>query len=164
MWTIKEMDKKEVFMKQFRLPRKIKKSLKKGLWLYPPDEKGNSLMASPAKSQEDFMAVKKGIARNLFDLKESKSRRKKLQKQLDKEVIVPDEELRNYVHEIIREDIRNSSYNKLIEAKNNPKAIVAYYNFVNAYHLYKQGDSSFGNICCLAVDKAKELLNNKKKL
>ncbi len=163
MKTIKEMDKKEVFMKQFRLPRKIKKSLKKGFWLYPPDEKGNSLMISPAKSQEDFMAVKKGIARDLFDLKESKSRRKKLQEQLDKEVIVPDEELKDYVREIIRKDLRNSSYNKLIEAKNNPKAIVAYYNFVNAYHLYKQGDDSFGNICCLAVDKAKELLNNKKK-
>ena len=163
MKTIKEMDKKEVFMKQFRLPRKIKKSLKKGFWLYPPDEKRNSLMISPAKSQEDFMAVKKGIARDLFDLKESKSRRKKLQEQLDKEVIVPDEELKDYVREIIRKDLRNSSYNKLIEAKNNPKAIVAYYNFVNAYHLYKQGDDSFGNICCLAVDKAKELLNNKKK-
>ena len=164
MKTIKEMDKKEVFMKQFRLPRKIKKSLKKGLWLYPPDEKGNSLMASPAKSQEDFMAVKKRIARNLFDVKESKLRRTKLQKQLDKEVIVPDEELRNYVGEILREDIRNSSYNKLIEAKNNPKAIVAYYNFVNAYHLYKEGDTSFGNICCLAVDRAKELLNEREKL
>lgn len=163
MKTIKDMDKKEVFMKQFRLPRKIKKSLKKGFWLYPPDEKRNSLMISPAKSQEDFMAVKKGIARDLFDLKESKSRRKKLQEQLDKEVIVPDDELKDYVREIIRKDLRNSSYNKLIEAKNNPKAIVAYYNFVNAYHLYKQGDDSFGNICCLAVDKAKELLNNKKK-
>jgi len=162
MKTIKEMDKEAVFIKQFRLPRKIKKSLRKGLWLYPPDEKGNSLMASPARSQEDFMAVKKGIARNLFDPEESKSRRKKLQKQLDKEVIVPDGELRDYVAEIIREDIRNSSYNQLIEAKNNPKAIVAYYNFVNAYHLYKQGDDSFGNICCLAVDRAKELLNNKK--
>lgn len=163
MKTIKEMDKKEVFMKQFRLPRKIKKSLKKGFWLYPPDEKRNSLMISPAKSQEDFMAVKKGIARDLFDLRESKSRRKKLQKQLDKEVIVPDGELKDYVREIIRKDLWNSSYNKLIEAKNNPKGIVAYYNFVNAYHLYKHGDDSFGNICCLAVDKAKELLNNKKK-
>jgi len=59
------MDKKEGFMKQFRLPRKIKKSLKKGLWLYPPDEEGNSLMASPARYQEDFMAVKMGIARKL---------------------------------------------------------------------------------------------------
>lgn len=163
MKTVKEMDKKEGFMKQFRLPRKIKKSLKKGLWLYPPDEKGNSLMACPTKSQDDYAAVKEGIARNLFDLKESKSRRKKLQEQLDKEIIVSDEELRNYVDEIIREDIRDSSYSNLIAAKNNPKAIIAYYNFVNAYHLYKQGDSSFGNICCLAVDRAKELLNNKKK-
>jgi hypothetical protein len=40
-------------MNKFRLPRKTKKSLKKTMWLYPPDEKGNSLMAWPAKSQED---------------------------------------------------------------------------------------------------------------
>lgn len=150
-------------MKQFRLPRKIKKSLKKGLWLYPPDEKGNSLMAHPAESREDYMAVKEGILRNLFDLKESKSRRKELLDRLDKEIIVPDEELRNYVNEIIREDLRNSSYQTLTEAKNNPKAIVAYYNFVNAYYLYEQGDDSFGNICCLAIDRAKELLKGKKK-
>lgn len=163
MKTIHKADKKESFMKQFRLPRKEKKSLKKVLWLFPPDEKGNSLMARPAKSQDDYTAVKKGIARDLFDLKESKPRRKRLREQLDKEVIVPDEKLRDYLDEIIREDIRNSSYNKLIAAKNNPKAIIAYYNFVNAYHLYKQGDDSYGNICCLAVDRAKELLNNKEK-
>lgn len=90
MKTIHKADKKESFMKQFRLPRKEKKSLKKGLWLFPPDEKGNSLMARPAKSQDDYTAVKKGIARNLFDLKELKSRRKRLREQLDKEVIVPD--------------------------------------------------------------------------
>ena len=38
-------------MKKFRLPRKIKKKLY-GLWLYPKDEKGNSLMAHPKTSQE----------------------------------------------------------------------------------------------------------------
>ena len=30
-------------MKKFRIPRKTKKFLKKGLWLYPADEKGNEL-------------------------------------------------------------------------------------------------------------------------
>ncbi len=148
-------------MKQFRLPRKIKKSLKKGLWLYPPDENGNSMMAHPVRSREDYTAVKKGIVRNLFDPKELKSRRKEARDGLDKKIIVPDEKLRNYVNGIIREDLRNSSYYTLVEAKNNKKAIIAYYNFVNAYHLYKQGDDSFGNICCLAIDKAKELLKKK---
>ncbi len=41
--------------------------------------------------------------------------------------------------------------------------LVAYYNFVNAYHRYEQGDDSFGNICCLAIDRAKELLKGRKK-
>lgn len=31
-------------MKRFRLPRKIKKSLKGELWLYPANEKGNQLL------------------------------------------------------------------------------------------------------------------------
>ncbi len=48
-------------MKQFRLPRKTKKRLKKTFWLFPPDEKGNSLMASPAESFEDYSALKQGV-------------------------------------------------------------------------------------------------------
>lgn len=150
-------------MKRFRLPRKIKKSLKGNLWLYPTDEKGNSLMAFPTKSQEDYTALKKGIVRNLIDPKNSKARRKAFRKKLDKETIVSDEELKRYVDDIIREDLRTSSYNTLIAAKNNPKAIIAYYNFVNAYQLYERGDESYGNICCLSLDKAEELLKKQKK-
>jgi hypothetical protein len=150
-------------MKRFRLPRKIKKSLKGNLWLYPADEKGNSLMAFPARSQEDYTALKKGIVRNLIDPKNAKARRKAFKEKLNKEITVSDGELKSYVDDIIREDLRISSYNTLIAARNNPKAIIAYYNFVNAYQLYEEGDESYGNICCLSLNKAEELLKKRKK-
>lgn len=148
-------------MKNFRLPRKKKKSLKKTIWLYPPDEKGNSLMAQPTQSQEDYTAVKKGIAKKFPN--STKASRKKMFDILDKETFVDDQVLKKYVDDIIREDLRNSSYNTLIEAKKTPKAVRAYFNFVNAYQLFEKGKESYGNICCLAIDSAKELLKPKKK-
>lgn len=131
------------------------------MWLYPPDEKGNSLMAWPTKSQEDYTAVKKGIARKFPD--STKAKRKKISAQLDKEIYVDDHVLKTYVDDIIREDLRNSSYTTLIKAKNNPKAAKAYFNFVNAYQLFEKGEDSFGNICCLAIESAKERLRHKKR-
>ncbi|CAN5260031.1 hypothetical protein BH23BAC1_BH23BAC1_18670 [soil metagenome] len=151
-------------MKLFRLPRKIKKSLKGNIWLYPADEKGNSLMAFPSRSQEDYTALKQGIVRNLIDQKNAREGREAFKDKITKEIIVSDEELKRYVNEIIREDLRTSSYNTLIAAKNNPKAVIAYYNFVNAYQLYEKGDSSYRNICCLSLDKATGLLKKKKKI
>jgi len=148
-------------MDKFRVPRKTKKALKNTMWLYPSDEKGNSLMARPAKSQEDYTAVKKGIVRKFPD--RTKAERKKFIDELDKEIFVDDHVLKTYIDDIIREDIRNSSYNTLIEAKNNPKAVKAYFNFVNAYHLYVKGNDSYGNICCLAIDSALEYLKPKRK-
>jgi hypothetical protein len=81
-------------MKKFRLPRKVKKSLKGNLWIYPSDEKGNSLMASPRRCQEHFTALKKGIVRNLIDPKNAKARRKALRDKLYKENTVSDEYLK----------------------------------------------------------------------
>jgi hypothetical protein len=147
-------------MNKFRLPRKTKKYLKKSMWLYPPDEIGNSLMARPAESQEDYTAVKKGIARKFPD--STKAERKKFMAQLDEEIYVEDQVLKDYVDDIIREDLRNSSYNTLMKARNDPRAIRAYFNFINAYHLFKKGNSSYGNICSLAIDSAEELLKGKK--
>lgn len=147
-------------MNQFRLPRKVKKTLKGKLWLYPADEKGNSLMAFPRRSQEDYTALKKGVVRNLIDPKNAKARRKAYWEKLDKAVIVSDEELRRYVDDIFRDEFRNRSFNVLINAKKHPKAIKAYYNFVNAYHFY-QIDGSHGNTCCMAVDWAEDLLKGK---
>jgi len=149
--------------KRFRLPRKLKKYLKGNLWLYPADKEGNSLMAFPSRSQEDYKALQTGIVKNIIDPINSKARRKAFKERLDKETHVSDKELKLYVNDIIREDLRTSSYNTLIEAKNSPKAIIAYYNFVNAYQIYERGEKSYGNICCLSLDSAKELLKKKKK-
>ncbi len=121
-------------------------------------------MAFPARSQEDYTAVNKGIVTNLIDRRNSKAQRKGLREKLDKEIIVNDEELKRYVDDIFHEDFRTISYNILIAAKKNPKVISAYYNFVNAYQLFKNGKESYGNICCLSVDKAKELLKKAKAL
>ena len=113
-------------------------------------------MACPTESQEDYIAVKMGIARKFPD--RTKAERKKFIDELDEEIFVDDQVLRTYVDDIIREDLRNSSYATLLEAKNNPKAVKAYFNFVNAYKLFEKGKDSYGNICCLAIDKAEELL------
>ena len=148
-------------MKKFRIPRKTKKFLKKGLWLYPADEKENSLMGFPARDEEDFYAYKQGILKNLFDRKNSKQEAKEYRQKMNKEVFVTDEILRVYVDAVFRKDLRNSSYFILVEAKSHPLAIIAYYNFINAYQMDQNGEDSYGNICCLAVDSAKELLKKK---
>ena len=147
-------------MEKFKLPRKLKKSLQKTMWLYPEDEKGSSLMAWPAKSQEDFEAYKKGIVTKFPE--SNKAERKRDRAILDKEIYVEDNVLKNYVEDMIRKDLHFSFYNTLIEAKNTPRAKVAYFNFINAYHLYQNGKDSYANICCMSVDWANELLKNKR--
>lgn len=146
-------------MKSFKLPRKLKKKLKKGLWLYPPDEKtGGSLMAFPYRHKNDFLAYRKGELRNLFDRHNSRKRQSEFKAKYNKEVHVSDEELKRYIDDIMRKDLRNCSFEILCKAKNSKNAIIAYYNFVNAYQLFENGDESSGNICCMAVDRAKELM------
>ncbi len=144
-------------MKSFRLPRKVKKKLKKTIWLYPADEKGNSLMAWPTRSQKDYNAVKKGAVRDIM-AGSTKATRRKEKEILDKPIEVSDKKLKIFVDKIFAKEYRISSYNTLIKAKNSPKAVVAYYNFINAYYLTEKGEDSYGNICCLAVDSAKRLL------
>ncbi len=145
-------------MKKFKIPRKLKKRLKKGIWLYEADKNGSSLMAWPGKSQEDFEAFKNGKLRNLLDPFGSRIKQKIFNKKIDSKIVVSDEELKNYVDDIIRKDLRLSSFETLLKAKNSKKAISAYYNIVNAYKLVKKGEDSYGNICCLAIDDAKKLL------
>jgi len=147
-------------MKKFRLPRKIKKSLTSEIWLYPADKNGNSTMAFPCRKQEDYAALKQGIIRNLMEEDDSKEKRKDYWQKLNKEISVSDEKLREYVDDIFRENLHNKAYQVLSDAKNEPKAIIAYYNFINAYQL-EEGESS-GNLCCLAFDKAAELLKEEK--
>jgi hypothetical protein len=145
-------------MKKFRLPRKEKKSLKRGFWLYPPDEKGNSLMALPTRKQKDYDALKKGVLRNLFDPKRLKEGAKKQAAKIDPEIYIPDDQLKDYVDDIFREDLRSDALRTFIRAKNSETASKAYFNFVNAYNLYKEGNDSYSNICCLALDRAESLL------
>ncbi len=151
-------------IKEFRLPRKTKKRLKKGFWLYQPDEKGNSLGANPVENQQDYSAYKKGELRNLFDKKNSRKKSKEFWSKLNKEVSVSDQVLEQYVNDIFAEEYRISSYKTLLEAKDNPKAITAYHNFINAYELQANGESLFGNICCMSVDSAIDLLREEQKI
>ena len=78
---------------------------------------------------------------------------------INAEAFVTDDELRNFVDDIFAEKYRNSSYKTLIKAKKHTQAVIVYYNFINAYRL-SRNDSSYTNICCIAVDRAKELLRN----
>jgi hypothetical protein len=71
--------------------------------------------------------------------------------------------LYSYVKEIFSTQYRNSSYETLIRAKHSTNAVVAYYNFLNAYNLYENGNDSYGNICCMAIDFANDLLKSKKR-
>ncbi len=148
--------------KWFRLPRKIKKKLKKNIWLYPADKNGNSLMAWPTYSQKDYNALKQGMVKDIM-ADSTKAKRKQEKKILDKEIIVSDEQLKSYVDHLFAKEFRNSSYLTLIEAKNTPRAKVAYYNFINAYHLTQNGEESYENICFLSVDNAKDLLKKEKR-
>jgi hypothetical protein len=54
-------------MSKFRLPRKTKKKIRKGFYLYPKDEKDCYLVAFPRENQEDYNAFKKGILSNILD-------------------------------------------------------------------------------------------------
>lgn len=53
-------------MKSFRLPRKIKKQIKKGFWFYPKDLKTNTyLVAWPRDNQQDYDAWRSGVLMDL---------------------------------------------------------------------------------------------------
>lgn len=146
--------------KSFRLPRKIKKKLKKIIWLYPADKNGNSLMAWPSLDQKDYNAVRQGIVRDILS-KNTKVKKKEQKKLLDQEVYIQDEQLKTYIDKIYEKEFRNSSYYTLIEAKNTPRAKVAYFNFINAYRMVENGKESYETICYMLVDYAKELLKRK---
>ena len=55
-------------MTKFRIPRKKKKKISVGFYLYPLDPINNTyLSAFPKENQEDYDAFKKGILSNLLD-------------------------------------------------------------------------------------------------
>lgn len=117
-------------------------------------------MAFPCADQDDYTAVKVGIAKDRISGR--KASRKEYWKKINKQVSVPDEELKIFVDNIFAKRFRDSSYNTLIKAKKHSRAAIAYYNFINTYYLHQAGDGS-GNSCCMAVDKAKLLLKRYRK-
>jgi len=147
--------------KSFRLPRKTKKKLQKTIWLYPPDKKGNSLVAWPCHDQKDYNAVKQGIAKDIM-ADSTKAKRKEEKKLLDQPIEVSNDELKIYIDEIFAKEYRNFAFRTLVEAKNTPRAKVAYCNFINAYRMVETGKDSYGNICYLSMDKARDLLKDKR--
>ena len=53
---------------KFRIPRKKKKKISVGLYLYPLNPKDNTyLSAFPKENQEDYDAFKKGVLTNILD-------------------------------------------------------------------------------------------------
>ena len=140
-------------MTKFRLPRKIKKKMKGTIWLYPPNEKGSSLMAHPVKYQEDYTAIKKGIVKNILERRKTKQERKTFFKILDTEKYISDELLKNYVDNSFKEDFRAEFYQILLKAKKNKKAVKYYFHFVNSYEL-----DTKSRISALIIDSIKEVL------
>lgn len=136
-------------MKKFRLPRKIKKKLSGKIFLYPEDEKtGSSLMAFPLDSQEDYDAVKKGIAKDIFT--KTKAELKRKSEEWDRTYHVPitvsDEKLKEMVDDVFGEEFRKLALSMLNLAKTHPVAINDYYTFINAYNLDNK------NICAMCYD------------
>ncbi len=148
-------------MKKFRLPRKIKKTLKKGFWFYPIDEKNCYQMAFPYKRETDYQAYKEGILSNIMNSKRKK--RKEFWEILNKEVFVTDEVLRTYVEKVFDKAYHQKAFRILLEAKNSKKAILQYYNFINANQQYEDDDNKRDNLCCMIVDTAEEKLKKKYK-
>jgi hypothetical protein len=145
-------------MKKFRLPRKEKKSFKRKYLLYAADKEGNSLIAEPTRLQKDYDAWKDGILRDFLGREKGKDDGREKFRKLDLEVSIPEEQLKEYVDGVFREDLRSFAYRTFIRAKKSKTAIKAYYNFVNAYQIFEKGKDSYGNICCLALDSAETLL------
>jgi len=55
-------------MKKFRLPRKIKKKIRKGFYFYPMDEvRKTHMVAFPRDNQEDYDVYKSGILTDALD-------------------------------------------------------------------------------------------------
>ncbi|SKB99542.1 hypothetical protein SAMN05660477_02266 [Soonwooa buanensis] len=149
-------------MKKFKLNRLEKKKLSKQFWLYPRSEDGTSRMAFPARKEEDYLAMKQVVLRSIGDESSTEKTERKLERQeLDAEVFVSDQELRNIVNDVYASDYRSSSYETLIRAKKHKGTQVFYFNFINAYNKSKTKDS-FLNVCCLATDFAKEKLKKYK--
>ena len=143
---------------KFRLPRKIKKKLRKEHLFYPPEEDGSRLVANPVESQKEYDLYKKGFFENPFIItkKQTKAYREKLFSPID----MMESELIVAISYIFSEKYRVSSLITLLKASRHNEAKKYYYAFINAYNLTINGES-YGNTCCMAVDSAKEKMKKK---
>ena len=146
---------------KIKIPRNMKTKLKKKIWLYPADQDGGFLVATPESNNTDFIAYKKGILTTLSP-KKNKKEREQYRELMDSEVYVDDNILRGYVDDIFAAEFRNKSYDTLLKVKDDNTKNIAYFNFINAYNLYQNGEKSYGNVCCMAIDYAEYLLKKKK--
>ncbi len=113
-------------------------------------------MANPTRSQEDYDAMVMGKLRDLGA--RSDSTRSLDFTRLDRPVEIDDEILKKYIDEIFRRDLRTYAYHIYRRAHNSSTAKKAYYQFINAYELSNGGREGYGNICCLTLDLAEDLL------
>lgn len=145
-------------MSKFRIPRKEKKKFKRGFFLYPSDEEGNSLMGFPKRNQKDYTAFKQGILKDRF--KKTKAERKQASIEWNIKYNTPaemtDKELLNAVNDAFAEEYREKAYNLLLKSKSHPIAVTDYYTFVNAYNLNES------SICCMTMDSAEDNLMRSK--
>ncbi|WP_298765494.1 hypothetical protein [uncultured Polaribacter sp.] len=119
-------------------------------------------MAFPKRNQKDYTALKKGIVRNIIDKKNSRKKSKEFHKKINSEIYITDSLLKIYIEECFCKDVRAKAYQLFIRAKNNKKAVVSYFNFINAHKLSKK-DVSYGNIAAMSFDLAEKLLKKKYK-
>lgn len=140
----------------FRLPRKIKKKLKKEIYLYPSDKDGNSIMAFPYRNEEDYRAYKKGIVKPLIDKKNLRDRKKMWEEKYLKENDLTKEEIYEAVDNVFAEDYKERAKKVFIKAKENK--CKDYLIFVNSWIHTKNGDDCSNNMC-LAYDTLCEKYN-----
>jgi hypothetical protein len=144
-------------MKKFRIPRKIKKHLN-GFFLYPSDEKGNSLMGNPTKYQENYTDYKKGILKDRF--KKTKAQEKEDSIKWDQTYRAPieitEEELLKAVNTVFGEEYRENAFKIFKMAKSHLVAYIDYYTFVNAYKLKDY------SVSCMSLDSAEDNLRRSK--
>lgn len=133
----------------FRLPRKIKKKLKKMFLLFPSDSKGNSQLAFPDKYQSHYDAYKQGILTDLMliDIDESTE---SIDYSIPVEPLQHDE-LVELVNFVFAEQYRERAIKYLTFAKDNVKCKKLYNIIVNSWNETKNGNDKSINVC-LAYD------------
>lgn len=145
--------------KKFRLPRKIKKKISHKIFLYPKDSRGEMLMAWPLFNQEDYDAVKNGVAKDIAHRTKAQIKADSIKwKEIYHQPIeIDDETLSKMVDDVFSIEYRKSALSMLLRAKTHPVAIEDYYTFINSYNLGKT------NISAMCYDGLEMNLKKSKK-